>query len=126
MYPIVLAYPARIDHMAQIVLRVHENKICVRNSVVSVTRAGLPRRGHAGKPLNGLKHIFGSRKSYKTSIEIVEPSAQNDWGVPCGIRGYEDKLHLISDTGWQFLQSQTDIRHVHGALIWTIRISEEE
>jgi hypothetical protein len=48
MYPVVFTYPARIDHMGQIVLGVRHNKIGVRDRVVAVTGSCFVRRRNPG------------------------------------------------------------------------------
>ena len=60
------------------------------------------------------------------SIESIEPPAQLDWSVPCGICGNKNQLDSISKTGGQFLKSYADICRVHGALIGAIGVAEKQ
>ena len=84
MYPIVFTYPARIDHMSQIVFGVSDDKIGVRNWVVTIVGSSVGQRNPRG-PLHRFESRFGSGEANKASIEIVEPPAHLHGCVPCGI-----------------------------------------
>ena len=73
MHPIILAYPAGINHMGEVVFAVGEYKIGVRHCVVAVCPSRFGSRRNARGPLNRLDGPIGSGEADKTSIEEIEP-----------------------------------------------------
>jgi hypothetical protein len=125
-YPIASTDPARIDHVGQIVFRVRENKIGVRNCIVHFGEPGFPGRRSPRRLLGCFDGGFGSRQTNKAIVKLIEPAAQHRGNVTCGIGGHKNKLDLIRDTGWDFLRRRSNIRHVHRTLIGAIRVPKKE
>jgi hypothetical protein len=112
--------------MGQIIFGVRDNKIGVPNRIVAVAGPRFPRPRNACGRLDCFESSFGSSEADKMFIEIVEPPAQFHRGIPCGIGGDKNEFDLIGNTGGQFLQSGTNVRHVRRALIGAIGIAEKE
>jgi len=109
--------------MGQIVFGVHDNKIGVRNGMVTGLCVG---QRDARSLLDHRESSLGSREADKVFTEIVEPPAQLHRSVVCGVGSYKNEFDLIGHTGGQSLQSRPNICHVHGALIGAIGIAEKE
>ena len=96
--------------MSQVVFRVCEHKIRVRNCVVPVGEAGFLGRSNPRSPLDRLDSSFGSREADKTSIKQIKPPAQYRGSVTCGIGGNKNQLDLIRNAGGHLLERRSKIR----------------
>ena len=112
--------------MREVIFAVGEHKICVRHCVVATRRSGFCGHRNSRGPLDRFYGPFGSGEAGETPIKEVQPAAQHLRSISGWIGGDKDQLHLIRNSGGEFLECRADIQHVHRTLIGAERVSEEE
>jgi len=89
-YPVILTYAARIDHMREIIFCVGDNEIRMSNSVVAVPGFCHLSDWNPGRLLDCPERVFRSGQTDEALIEMVEPAAEYCRRVPRGVCGNED------------------------------------
>ena len=84
--------------MGQIIFGVRDNKIGVPNRIVAVAGPRFLGRSNARSLLDCFESSLGSRETDEMFVEIVEPPAQSDRSVSCGIGCNKNELDLIGHT----------------------------
>src|SRR5690349_11605835 len=126
MNPVVLTDAAGIDDMREVILAVRDYEVCVRDRVIAIRRSRLCRHRDSRLPLDCLNGSLGPGEAGESSVEGLEPAAQDLRSISGWISRDKNRLHLIRDPGREFLQCGGERRHMHRTLIRTERVAEEE
>lgn len=77
MNPVLFTNAAGIDHVRQVVFRVCQNEIRVRDRVLCISGGRLTGQRNTRCPLNRLDGVFRPGETDETVVEQIQPPAQN-------------------------------------------------